>query len=78
MKEAIRNVLGGWITTLVGTATMVVTLFLVYKGTFTFVWEGIGGLIIGCVLLIAPETIEKKVSDAISVILKKNNQQQDI
>ena len=78
MKEAIRNVLGGWITTIIGTATMVVTLFLVYKGTFTFVWEGIGGLIIGCVLLLAPETIEKKVSDAISVILKKNNQQQDI
>jgi hypothetical protein len=78
MKKAIRNVLSGWVTTLIGTATMVVTLFLVYKGTFTFVWEGIGGLIIGCVLLIAPETIEKKVSDAISVIIKKNNQQQDI
>jgi hypothetical protein len=78
MKEAIRNVLGGWITTIIGTATMVVTLFLVYKGTFTFVWEGIGGLVAGCMLLLAPETIEKKVSDAISVIIKKNNQQQDI
>ena len=79
MKKAVRNILGGWITTLVGTAAMVISLFLVYKGNITFVWEGIGGLVAGSVLLLAPETIEKKVSEAISALIKKNdNQHYDI
>lgn len=78
MKKAVKNILKGWITSLIGTAAMVISLFLVYRGTITFVWEGIGGLVIGCVLLIAPHTIEKKVSDAISVLVKKDNQNHDI
>jgi hypothetical protein len=79
MKKAVRNILGGWITTLVGTAAMVISLLLVYKGSITFVWEGIGGLVAGSVLLLAPETIEKKVSEAISALVKKNdNQHYDI
>ncbi len=62
MKE---NVVKGWITSLVGVVTMGLTLFLVFNGTFDFVWDGIGGLVIGCILLMAPQTIEKKVSEAI-------------
>lgn len=77
MKKAFKNILKGWITSLVGTSTMVISLVLVYKGTMTFVWEGIGGLVAGCLLLVAPETVEKKISEAISAF-SKNNQQPNI
>lgn len=75
MKKAFKNILKGWITSLVGTAAMVISLVLVYKGSLTFVWEGIGGLTAGAVLLLAPQTIEKKVSAAIDALVKKNNNQ---
>lgn len=78
MKKAAKNIVSGWITTLIGTATMIITLFLVYKGTITFIWEGIGGLIVGCLLLVAPQTVEKKISEAISAFSKNNNQQPNI
>lgn len=78
MKNAVKNILKGWITSLVGTATMVISLFLVYRGTITFIWEGIGGLIVGCLLLVAPQTVEKKISEAISAFSKNNNQQPNI
>lgn len=63
-----QNVIKGWITTIVGTATMVVTLVLVFTKAIDFVWEGTAGLIVGCLLLMAPKTIEKKVSDAIRYV----------
>lgn len=65
MKKLEQNVVKGWITTVIGTITMLLTLFLVFTGEFDFVWEGIGGLAIGTILLLAPKTIEKKVSEAI-------------
>jgi len=73
MKKAFKNMLKGWITSLVGTACMVISLYLVYKGSITFVWEGIGGLAAGCILLLSPQTVEKKVNEAISVLVKKND-----
>jgi hypothetical protein len=60
------NVIKGWITSLVGTACMIISLFLVFNKTIDFVWEGIGGLTIGTILLLAPKTIEKKVSEFIN------------
>lgn len=77
MKKAFSNILKGWITSLVGTAAMVISLVLVYRGTMAFIWEGIGGLVAGCLLLVAPETVEKKISEAISAF-SKNNQQPNI
>lgn len=52
------NMLKGWITSVIGVVTMGMTLYLIFNGTFTFVWEGVAGLSIGTVLLIAPTTIE--------------------
>lgn len=61
-----KNVAKGWITSIIGILTMILTLYLVYNGTFDFIWEGVGGLVMGTILLLAPQTIEKKVSEAIS------------
>lgn len=57
------NVIKGWITSMIGVATMVITLILVYTKAIDFVWSGIGGLVTGCVLLLAPKTVERKVSE---------------
>lgn len=39
MKRKIKDMIDSYITTLAGLATMILTLFLIYKGTFDFVWE---------------------------------------
>lgn len=58
MKRAFKNILDAWITTIIGTATMILTLVLLLTKDIGFVWEGIGGLVIGTILLIAPKTVE--------------------
>ncbi len=54
-----QNILKGYLTTLVGVATVVVTLVVVFRGTMEFVWNGVAGLCIGTALILAPQTIEK-------------------
>jgi hypothetical protein len=44
---------------------MIITLALLWKGSIDFIWEGVGGLTMGAILLLAPKTIEKKVAQAI-------------
>lgn len=55
-----RNVVKGIITSLVGVAVMLVTLTLVFTGVMDWVWNGIGGMVIGVVLLLSPDTIVRK------------------
>lgn len=54
-----KNIIKGWITSIIGVVTMVLTLFLVYMDQMDFVWNGVAGLSIGVILLMAPRTIEK-------------------
>lgn len=57
-----KNVIDGWITTIIGVVTMIISLVLVWRGVFDFVWEGVAGLSIGTILLLAPKSIEKLIS----------------
>lgn len=59
------NVIKGWITTIVGTIILLLTTYLLFKREVFFIWEGIAGLSIGTILLMAPRTIEKKISEII-------------
>ncbi len=61
-----KNVVKGWITSVIGTITMILTLYLTYTQAIDFIWEGIGGLAIGAILLLAPQTIEKNVKGVIN------------
>ena len=56
-----KNVVKGIITSLVGVIVMGITLILVFTGVMDWVWNGIGGLVIGTVLLLSPDTLVKKV-----------------
>lgn len=65
MSKIKTNIIKGWATTVIGVATMVISLVLVWQKVFDFVWEGIGGLTIGAILLLAPKTIEKIVLEGV-------------
>lgn len=65
MGKRIKNMIDSWVTTLLGVATIVLTLVLIYRGTFDFLWEGVAGLVTGSILIVAPKTIEQKLSEFI-------------
>jgi len=73
MKKRIKNIIDSWVTTLIGTTTMLVTLFLIINKDIYFVWEGVAGLVVGAILLLAPKTIEQKISEAIKSWGNKGN-----
>lgn len=66
--KVIKNIIKGIITSAIGVATMIVTLLLIWAGTIDFVWEGIAGLAIGTILLLAPDTFVKKMGDVIKAV----------
>jgi len=72
MKKLAGNVIKGYITSIIGVSCMVITLFLVFTGTMDFVWNGVAGLVIGCILLIAPKTLERKFVEVVGSIVGKN------
>lgn len=71
-----ENKFKGFITSAIGTITMVLTLFLVWQRVIGFVWEGIAGLSIGCILFMAPQSVERIVSRS-SRYFGRNNSQDD-
>jgi len=57
-----RNIIKGWITTIFGVVTIVITLNLIYKNKITFMWDGVLGITLGSLLIMSPQTIESKIS----------------
>lgn len=73
IKMLKRNVIKGWITSIIGIACMALTLILVYLDKMDFIWDGIAGLSIGTILLMAPQTIEKYFIDLFSKFTGKSS-----
>lgn len=73
MRRRFKSVFDAWVTTILGLVTMAITLILVWQRVFDFVWEGIGGLTIGVILVLAPRTIERILVRGIDAWGKKNN-----
>lgn len=63
-----RNAIQGWATTIVGLITMGITLYLIFTGQMVFMWNGVLGLSIGSILVMAPRTIEKLAMAAIKKV----------
>ena len=66
-----KNIVKGWVTSIIGVITMIISLFLVFFGQIDFVWDGIAGLSIGTVLLMAPQTIERQFTRIFSGMTTK-------
>lgn len=56
---------------------MVLTLILVWKNNISFVWEGIAGLSIGCILFMAPQAVERIVGNGIRYLARNNTNGQE-
>ena len=63
IKSSCKNIIDGVVTTLVGTGVMVMTVIMLWTGKISFMWEGVLGLVVGCILLIAPRDITKLIGD---------------
>ncbi len=62
MKKIKSNIIKGWITSIVGTLLMLTSLFLWFYGIINMMWEGTIGIILGCIMLMAPRTFERNVA----------------
>lgn len=66
VRKKIRdNVVKNWISTILGVATMIVTLYLVYTGQIVFMWNGAIGIGLGATLVFAD------VKSVIMAVIKK-------
>lgn len=65
LKKISENILKGTITSLIGVTTMIITLVLLWTRAIDFVWNGVAGLCIGCILLLAPKAIETSLVEFI-------------
>ena len=65
LKKITGNIIKGTISSLIGVATMIVTLILIWTGAIHFIWDGVAGLSIGCILLFTPQIIETAVLELI-------------
>ena len=63
-----QNIVKGWITSIVGLVVMLLTVYFLFKREINFMWEGTIGLCLGTILLLAPKTIERYISEAIKSI----------
>lgn len=74
MRKTFKKILDSWITSLAGVAAYVLTTILIWQRVFDFVWEGIGGYVIGTILLMAPQSIESLVAKAIDNKINSNKE----
>ena len=61
-----KNVFKAWVTSLIGTAILIVTTYSVYTHKVSWQWEGLLGLGAGTILLLAPQTIEKWINKIVN------------
>lgn len=66
MRKIKSNIIKGWITSIVGTVLMLTSLFLWFSGVISMMWEGVIGISLGCLLLLAPRSLERNVGRFLS------------
>jgi hypothetical protein len=60
------------ITSLIGLAVMVVTLFGVFQGKVSWQWEATIGMSVGVLLLMVPDKLVGLIYDSIKKLITKN------
>lgn len=61
-----KNILKGYITTLIGLAICYITYTKIEDGSFSFVWEGIAGFGLGVVLILTPDDFVKIIKNSVN------------
>lgn len=62
------NITKGVLTSIMGVVTYIATIMLLVSGTIDFVWSGAVGLLMGTVLLLAPDTLVKQIGKIIGSV----------
>ena len=78
MKKVGKNIIKGYITSLIGILICYVTYKQINDGVFGFVWEGIAGFGLGVMLILAPDDFVNTVKGMASKFKKEekeNNQE---
>lgn len=60
-----KNIFKAVVSSVIGIATMIITLILVFTGAIHFVWDGLAGLGAGIILLFTPQSVERLVSQGV-------------
>lgn len=66
------NFIKGWVTSVIGVVIYIVTLLMIYNNKLNWLWEGFGAMILGTILLLAPQTIEKWINKIVNCKTNKN------
>lgn len=66
------NFIKGWVTSVIGVVIYIVTLLMIYNNKLNWLWEGFGAMILGTILLLAPQTIEKWINKIVNFKTNKN------
>lgn len=72
-----KNIIKGFITSIFGIATIIITLFLVFTEAMDFMWQGAVGIVLGTALLLSPDSIVKALGKLISITNNKRNDGDD-
>lgn len=70
VMKIVQNIVKGWITTTIGTGTIITALLLVVKGSMPLFWEGSFLFFIGGVFLIVPD----KFAGIVDAVIKKKTE----
>lgn len=68
-----KKLIGGIISTIAGILIIAMTLIFIWKGIFTWLWEGVAGISIGTILLLVPESIERIIIEGLRAWGRKGN-----
>lgn len=71
-----KNVIKGWVTSLLGVAICYLTYVEIKEGAFSFVWEGLAGFGLGITLILAPDDFVKILKDLVGSFTKKDKTQE--
>lgn len=62
-KNGFKNIYDSVVTTIIGTAIMSTTGIMIWTGRIGWVWEGGVGMLVGLILLIAPDKVPSLIRD---------------
>ena len=74
--DKMKNIIKGWVTSLLGIAVCYLTYVEIKEGSFSFVWEGLSGFGLGVTLLLAPDDFIKILKDLVKNFTKKDKTQE--
>lgn len=72
-----KNIIKGYITSLIGLFICYITYKQIDEGVFGFIWEGLAGFGLGVMLILAPDDFVSTVKDLTSKFKKEEKENKE-